>query len=570
MKSKDKVKNLQDLILKKDKATKPVPPARKIKAIAKPRPMAKSQEAPTGKLELVHEDKLLFKGKLNYFIMGKLPMAFESLKVTLVVTEETSMKRNIFKVDLYEYEEVQRTKESIARLFLMEEELVGADMLQLATLIDNRRSEQVIYRNIEMEESGKMSHGEERTARALLMGSDIIGRIDQLIEKAGIVGQKDIRLLLFLTASSYKSAVPLHLGLKGNPDTVNEIIGKTGGFIPSEDRLLLNNVSARSFYHCTSGQLKGKALFLPNGLEKKAAHAMKLLQQSGVLTTATTQKDMLGDMVSALKQVKSHFSSITMLPDTDEGNAAMLKICLDEREEQTKKLLQYQNNKYAGTIHEEEEKRAADLLRHIIYCIEPVEVVNPFAGKVIIPVRPENVIAINNLFQALVSQVSLLHQYKRKKDKEGRLVAELPDIKAACDIFVKTVSFETDELDPQARKFFTDLKRYVIEKGGDKPNEYWFTLRELRDEMAIAKTSCHRYMKPLQDMEYVEDDQGHKNTGLKYRIAYWEDIDKNRKKLKESISAQLQKLGVPPVPHRVGTPEPATAKASAGGVPSAA
>ncbi|HTA81473.1 MAG TPA: hypothetical protein VK783_00935 [Bacteroidia bacterium] len=569
MSSRDTVKDLQDIILKNDKVKKRVPQAKKVKtAIAKVTSEKIATE--TSKLEQIHEGKLLFRGRLNnYFVMGALPMDFSSLKVTLLITEDSSDRTLPDKVDLYEHEQVQQIKEAIARLFCTDEEQVGTDMLQLASLLEKRRDEQVICHKIELEEMGRMSHSEERTAKALLTGHDIMGRMNNLLEKAGIIGQEHIRLMIFMTASSYKSTIPLHMGIKGNAENVNELISKIGEFVPLEDRLLLNNVSARSFYHCSHSDLMNKAMLLPNGLEKKAAQALKLLQQGGVLTTATTTKNKLGNIESSVKQVRSHFSSIAFLPETDAANTGNIKVSLDENHSQTERLIQYHNSKCAGLINDGDEKRAGDLLRHILYCIEPMEVVNPHAGKIIIHARPDTMIVINKIFQALVNHICLLHQYKRKKDEQGRLIAEINDVKMASDLLFNAISVETEDMEPQTKKFFTNLRGYVSQKAGDKAKDYWFSMRELRHEMGVSKTSCFRFTDELFKMEYVERN-GYANRGLKYRIVYWDDMEKNQRKMRNSINTQLEKLGVPHIKYHSGTPEYNTGKDSHGGVPSAA
>ncbi len=131
------------------------------------------------------------------------------------------------------------------------------------------------------------------------------------------------------------------------------------------------------------------------------------------------------------------------------------------------------------------------------------------------------------------------------------------------------MSVEINELEPQAREFFTNLKTHVIRTAGNKVGEYWFTMRELRYELNIPKTSCFRLVDDLLEQEYLER-RGYANTGHSYRIVYWDDIYKNRKRMRDNINAQLEKLGVPPIMHPIGTPEPLLGKASTGSVPSAA
>jgi hypothetical protein len=272
-------------------------------------------------------------------------------------------------------------------------------------------------------------------------------------------------------------------------------------------------------------------------------------------------------MVTALKQVKSHFSTI-MFTGKGTEKSEMLIVNTDGTLP-TDKILDYENRKFSGCYDEKAERKAQELLQNIIRSLKSQEVINPHAGEVVLPVNSHAIIRMNHLFQSLIKQVSLFHQYQRKRDSKGRIIAQKEDIQIAADMLLGAMVMENDEIEPGLRKFFDDIKEYIQNKAGKKANASWFTLRELRRELDVSRSACFRYISELHRLAYIER-TGYANKGLRYKISYWDDTEKNRKQMKEKINEQLKTIGIPQENTPFGTPEPATPKASIGSIPSAA
>ena len=84
---------------------------------------------------------------------------------------------------------------------------------------------------------------------------------------------------------------------------------------------------------------------------------------------------------------------------------------------------------------------------------------------------------LNELYQCFVKQITLLNQYQREKDAEGRLITQKEDLEIACEILFESIVLKVDDLeDGSLRQFFEKLKNYVLEKG----KHYEFTQREVR------------------------------------------------------------------------------------------
>src|SRR6185312_3574067 len=412
----------------------------------------------TPKLEVIHEAKLLYKGRCNnFYVLGNLSQDLSALKITLLVVEDDTEKRERYKLDLYEPEQVKEAIEAIALKFQVKEEILEADFQILTSLLEKYRDGLVEAQQANAKKSPSiqriMAPVQERAAIEFLSVDKLMERTDQLLAKAGVIGQEKIRLLVFLAGTSYKSDTPLHLAIAGNPANVNMFINACRKCLAPEDAVMLGNVSGKSFYHCTNGELMNKVLILPNGLDKKAGQALNQLQQEKSLSTATTIKDRLGNMISSVKQVQSHFSTI-MCENNDEVNQEKFRVCLDESSEQTTQIINYQNNKFSDALDGKEEQKATNLLKFIVRSLKPVQVINPNANKVILPVKSNALIKMNQIYQGLVKQVCIFHQFQRKKDEQGRLLAEIEDMEIAGEMLFNAMVMETDELDSVQRQVY--------------------------------------------------------------------------------------------------------------------
>jgi predicted transcriptional regulator len=549
---KDKVKELQHIIHKGErKAKAPVAVVREETKL----PQLREEDTPS--LKVICEGKLLFKAPiLNYFVLGDIGQNFSEMKVTLLVTEEgNTAKKSRYKIDLYEKEPCRQFCFEMANLLNASETAIMKELLQLTDLLEAYREAQVVAQQpSNKKQMPPMVPTQEQEAIEFLSRPNLMKGIDKLLEQAGVIGSA--RLLTYLVSASYKNRETLHLKVTGNHDNASILIRSVVSCIPPEDAIELVSISARALFHSTHGEFLNKALFLPSGLEKKSAQALKQLQEYGKVSTAVSVKDRLSNIVSSIKTVETHFSSV-VYDNAGEHNRHTIVVSCDS---QTNRIIEYNNNKQAGLINEEQESKAKALLQNIVRCIKPMQVINPYANHITLPV-PESVKAqMGRLYNALVIEVCLFNQRQRQVDEKGRLLVQLEDMVAASEMLFSSMLMEVDELEPQVRIFYEGVKKYA-KKLKDKSR---FTLRELRLELGISKTYCFRYMNELIRLEYVKR-TGYKNRGYHYSVIYFDDADKVREQMKSELDAQFKKLKTTKPKTFHESPDAMAAKAYDGG-----
>jgi hypothetical protein len=502
-------------------------------------------------LTLVNENKLcLVREENEYYVLGALSRDLSSLFVTLVIKEISTGKKERIKIDLYEREMVGEFSAMLSEHFSQRAEKIESDLLLLTDLLEQYREKQFVQTKLIYQ--GKKSHQpllpeNEKRCIEFLSQDNLITRIDNLVEKSGVAGEENTRKLLFIIASTYKMNYPLHSLVQGTSGSgKSHLINSIGNCFPTEDVLSMTRVTSKSFYHYNNDELLDKLILIQNydSLDEEAQYAFRELQNTGNISSSTTYKDHNGNLVSTVKTVKSHFSSLlaTTKAELHYDNMRSVTISIDESEEQTQRIIHYQNKKLAGLIDEQEEKSTREFLQNCMRCIRPCEVVNPYSGKISLPHEAKMLRRLNNHYQFFVKQVTLLHQYKRKKDEQGRLITEPEDLKIACDILFDAIILKVDDLDPSMRQFFEKVKAFIRTETNTKQNEYLFTQRDVRLALNISKTQCFRYMEDLEMLEYIQRAGGYANRGFKYKIVFWDDMDKIRVKVKEALDKQLEQV----------------------------
>ena len=371
-----------------------------------------------------------------------------------------------------------------------------------------------------------------------LKQDNLLQQINKLIEQSGIVGEANSRLLLFIIASSYKTKQPLHAIVQGSSGSgKTHLISKIADLIPQEDVLRFTRITESSLYNWGEYDLVNKLLIIEDldGLKEEALFAMRELISNQKLSSSVSIKDKKGNIKSVKKEVKGVFSSLsaTTKGDLYEDNMSRsFLLAVDESQDQTDKIIKYQNKRIAGEINESQQEKAKEQLQKILRALKNEEVQNPYATQIQLPENVHKKRRLNEMFQSIIKQITIINQYQRRT-QNNKLITEITDVEEAVEILFESIILKIDELDGSLRQFFERLKKKF--KTDD------FTRFEAMETTGFKKTQLQYYINQLVQLEYIKQ-FGHGNKGFKYRIAYFDDIQSVRKKLKDHFIKQIQQL----------------------------
>ncbi|EKT3967321.1 toprim domain-containing protein [Flavobacterium psychrophilum] len=375
-----------------------------------------------------------------------------------------------------------------------------------------------------------------------LKSKELLKRLNEQIGKSGIVGEENSRLLLFLIIISYMNKSPIHGIVQGSSGSgKTHIIGSIADLMPGEDVLRFTRITESSLYNWGEFDLFRKIIIIEDldGLKEEALYALRELISNQFLSSSVSMKDKKGNNKSTRKEVKGQFSSLsaTTKGETYEDNMSRsFLIAVDESKEQTQRIITHQNKRNAGEIDPKEKQIAVQFIQQIVRSLKYYEVINPFATRLLLPDKVHKIRRLNEMYQAVIKQVTFLNQYQREQTSDGKLITTIEDIEQATEILFESIVLKVDELDGSLRQFFERLKKYT------KAKDTEFTQREIRQEMNISKTQLQRFINSLLELEYIKYKGGFSNKGLKYVVDYWDNYQKLRAEIKDFLMLQIDQL----------------------------
>ena len=503
--------------------------------------------AGTPRLNVINPFNILYTGATAlYSVKGGqwLKQPLEVLKIALQIIHTQSKEDYRTKADLYEYKQLHALALHVSEKLKLRADSVEKDLQILTHLLEEYREQEQVQNTVNKHQHTiRVGESTQKKCIEFLTKPELIRRINELIGKAGVVGEESNRIFLFLIASSYKMKNTLHALIQGSSGSgKTRLLKVISELMPTEDVKKYTRVTDSSFYNQDEYFFVNKLVCFEDydGLKEDAQLAVRELQSNEILISSTSVKDENGKISGGEKTVRGPIASLacTTRGEVYEDNISRcFVIAVDESKEQTKRVIQYQNNVAAGIVDKQKEKDIREFIQNCMRLLKSYEVVNPFANRIALPEDAHKIRRLNELYQCLVKQITLLHQYQRKQDEQSRLISTKEDLQAACEIMFESILLKVDELDGSLRQFYEKLKGYVKEKSP----EYEFNRFEVMQATGVKKTQQHFYMNKLVSLEYVQQ-YGFANRGFKYKIVHWDNQEAVRAKIKDSLQNQLQAL----------------------------
>ena len=419
-------------------------------------------------------------------------------------------------------------------------ELPSKDVNEVLQLHKKDIFTELIEKRTKLEEFPTILLSREKQEKTELLS---LSELNTLIGQSGIIGEENTRLLLYIIASSYKTPSPLHGIVQGSSGSgKTHLISKIAELMPPEDVLKFTRITESSLYNWGEWDLVGKLIVIEDldGLKEEALYSLRELISNQQLSSSVSIKDKKGNIKSTQKKVRGQFSSLsaTTKGDIYEDNISRSFIlAVDESIPQSKKIIEYQNKRYAGEVSKDQELISKKQLQDYLRSLQQVEVINPYATKLELPQEVHKIRRLNEMYQSIIRQITYLNQ-KNRIYKEGKIYTEIEDLEQATEILFDSIILKIDELDGSLRQFYERLKKYV--KSKDKE----FTQREVRQSLNISKSQLQRYIHHLLELDYIRQSGGHINRGLRYRIDYWDNFEKLRQQIKERLYEQIKELKI--------------------------
>jgi DNA primase/energy-coupling factor transporter ATP-binding protein EcfA2 len=488
----------------------------------------------------------------RYIVKGTLCKQLDKMLVSLDVQHLETATKYRTRLDLYEEKQTRKEAREAAEKLDLRSDLIENDLSKLTDMLEELRDNDLQQSKEENNTDALPDLAMQSKCKTFLSkdastgSASLIERLNELIGKSGIVGEENNRLFLFVIATSHKMPDTLHALIQGSSGSgKTHLLSKIADLMPSERVVKFTRVTENSFYNYDEYFFKGKLICLEDidGLKEEALFAWRELISNNQLSSSTSQKDENGNIRSAQRIVRGPMASIcaTTHGQIYEDNMSRLFIiAVDESSEQTSRIMNYQKQKAAGLIDSNEEKETTAFIQNLVRMLKPCKVINPYAYQLHLPEKAHKIRRLNELYLAFVKQITIINQYRRKRDEQGRIITDTEDLETANEIMFDSIFLKVDELDGSLRQFYEELKNHIKTK--PNPEQYEFMQREIRHALNISKSQLQRYISDLIELEYLQQMGGYQNRGFRYKILWWDDIAKLREDVKQYLKNQIDKL----------------------------
>ncbi len=471
---------------------------------------------------------------LDLKVKGSVKNTGDSLKVTLQTQHIQNKQLVIQKLDLYDYGNLEKHAKQAAKALDIESPIIIQQWQAYALELEKKDL------TTTKEKTSFINQATKNQCVDFLKNDHLLQRINDAIAKTGVVGEIDNRLLLFLIATSYHSKSPLHGLIQGSSGSgKTKLLQSIYKLLPPENCKTFTRVTESSFYNYGEHALTHKTLCFEDidGLKEEALFALRELQSNAKLSSSTSQKQESGKIVSGENTVYGPIASLSCTTKADlyEDNISRcFVIAVDESTTQTNHIINYQNKLSAGEINTTEIQKTQLFIQNCIRVLQPLSIVNPYAKHIQLPQNIHKLRRLHGMYQNLIAQVTWWHQYQRKKDTQGRLIAQKQDLQIACEVLLETIILKVDELHGSLRQFYEKLKEAIKIKGED----YLFNRFEVKIITGLGKSQINNYLKQLVELEYLQQ-FGYANRGFTYKIVFWDNHIALRTKIKKDLQSQI-------------------------------
>ena len=494
-----------------------------------------------GRLDATNPNDLYLRGSAaTYRVKGFRPGQRDSLRVTVQITAGRSVT---LKCDLYELREVKRASRTAADELGVDERAMAHDLDRLARELEGFQEREADGGRAERRPAA-MSAAQRTEGLAFWQAPELMRRLGERIGRAGIVGEEGSRLLLFVVATTYRMPDTLHALIQGSSGSgKTRLLDVIARCMPPEDVRRYTRVTDNALYNQAPGYLTRTLLCLEDldGIREDAQLAVRELMSAGVLRSAVSVKDdRTGAITAGERTVEGPVATLacTTRGEVYEDNVSRsLVVAVDESPRQTARVIAYQDARAAGRVSRAEEEGHQTFLANCVRLLEPYEVVNPYAGRVRLPAGAHKLRRLHELYLSFVRQITLLHQFQRRRDERGRLIAEVADLRCAAAVLFESIVLKVDELDGSTRQFYERLKAWV-----DGAGRAEFTQREVRAALHVSRAQCSRLFARLSGAEYLTSQYAGNLRRVCYRLSEPDDYQRLRREIREALVRQIDAL----------------------------
>jgi DNA primase catalytic core len=407
-----------------------------------------------------------------------------------------------------------------------------------------------------------LSNEEQAAALELLKSPDLLNRILEDFNAAGVVGEETNKLAGYLACVSRKLEKPLAVMVQSTSAAgKSSLMEAVLNFMPEEERVQYSAMTGQSLFYMGETNLKHKTLAIAEEEgASNASYALKLLQSEGEVSIASTGKDAAtGNLVTQEYRVEGPtqlFMTTTAIDIDPELMNRCLVLSVDEGNAQTEAI--HGQQRFAETLTGVFAKKSRnDIIqthRNAQRLLQAVTIVNPYAQHLKFLSNKTRTRRDHQKYLTLIRSIALLHQHQRETKTATRngltveyIEVTLSDIEQANQIAHEVLGHTLDELPPQTRNLLNKIRQMVTEsckRLNIEQSDFRFSRKSIREYSGMGNTQLKIHCQRLEEMEYLLVHRGGRGQSFVYELLYDKTDEDNSKHLMGLIDIQKLKYDV--------------------------
>ncbi len=375
----------------------------------------------------------------------------------------------------------------------------------------------------------------EAKAIALLKSPRLLWHVNQAIERMGVAGEEENRLIIYLAYTSRLLATPISLAVKGESSSGKSwMSGRVLKLFPGECYKELTDATRQSFFYLEDNDLKHKIVVIAEkpGADK-TDYVIRTAQSEGKLTIQVTIKDPETNEMKTIE--KEVYGPVMFLMTTTESvlnaenETRQLSLYTDDSRKQTELVREVMYRIYLGQsigLPAEE----LELWQNAQRVLKPYKVLIPFIREIgqSFPMEPHRVRRDFGRFCALIEVITFLHQYQREHvtlDGMEYLKATICDYGLAVQLAMKVFEDTVFEVGPKSRELLTYMQanKYDEDPQTGKQDKHEFTRSELANALNWKQETVRKWLRPLVNQGYLvtigDGSQGGRGKANRYIVS---------------------------------------------------
>jgi len=406
--------------------------------------------------------------------------------------------------------------------------LAGED---IPALVKRLRTEARPFKQIQGEQLAGEAAEARKAAGDLLECPDILDRFIGVARRTGLVGEEINAKLLYLGLTSRMLDRPVNFYVKGSSSGGKSFaVERVLDLFPPSAFYCLTSMSERALAY-SEEPLSHRFLvvFEYGGLNSDfATYLLRSLLSEGHIRYETVEKTDEGLRPRLIERdgPTGLILTTTATRIHAENETRGFSITVDDSAEQTRQVLADLADRRNGQHPQGVDLAPWHGLQRWLELAGAREVTIPYAREIAAGADPRSV-RLRRDFTAVLNLIAahaLLHQIGRKRDAQGRVIAELADYRAVHDLVIDTlnegvratVSPQVRETVEVAVRLYARLHDCVIAEGVSLPHPPpYLTVPMIARELDLESSTAWRRVKQALDADFLVNDEVKKRRPAK-------------------------------------------------------